>query len=86
MLKLELSGDELVNRYTSQMDKYFLVNIISKRARALVDGEKPLVDPAGATRPSEIATKELISGKLRVSPKATRNKMVDIVREVTERS
>jgi DNA-directed RNA polymerase subunit K/omega len=86
MLRLELTGDELVKHYNEQLDRYFIVNIISKRARALVDGEKPLVDPAGTIRLSEVAVRELVSGKLKVVPKATRNKLVDIVREVTERS
>lgn len=85
-MKWEMSGDELVNKYAQNLEKYFMVNIIAKRARALVDGEKPEVDPSGTIRPSEIALRELTSGKLKVTPKASRNKLVDIVREVSERS
>jgi len=85
-MKLDLIGEELVKKYMESSNKYFIVNIISKRARALIDGEKPLVDTASAIRPGEIALKELANGKLKVTPKTTRNKMVDIVRKVSEHS
>jgi DNA-directed RNA polymerase subunit K/omega len=85
-MKLDLIGEEQIKKYMESSNKYFIVNIISKRARALIEGEKPLVDPAGAIRPSEIALKELANGKLKVTPKTTRNKMVDIVRKVSEHS
>ncbi|HOE62498.1 MAG TPA: DNA-directed RNA polymerase subunit omega [Candidatus Sumerlaeota bacterium] len=83
---LEMDGEELLSRFNQNTDKYFLVNIIAKRARDLVDGEKPQVDPSGTIRPSEIALRELTNAKLKVTPKAGRNKLVDIVREVSERS
>jgi DNA-directed RNA polymerase subunit K/omega len=83
---MKLEPKELEERYYNDLNKYFLINVIARRSRALVDGEKPMVDPQGAIRPNEVAVRELISGKLRVSPKATRNKLVDIVREVTDRS
>jgi DNA-directed RNA polymerase subunit K/omega len=83
---MKLEGQELLDNYMKELTRYFIINVISRRARALVDGEKPLVDPQGSTRPSELAGKELEAGKLKVSPKATRNKLVDIIREVTDRS
>jgi len=83
---MKLEGQELVDNYNKGLTRYFLINVISRRARALVDGEKPVVDPQGSLRPSEMAMKELTAGKLKVIPKAVRNKLVDIVREVTDHS
>jgi len=83
---MKCEGEELVDNYKKGFNRYFMINVISRRARALVDGEKPMVDSQGSLRPSELAVKELAAGKLKVIPKATRNKLVDIVREVTDRS
>ncbi|MBN1901337.1 DNA-directed RNA polymerase subunit omega [Candidatus Sumerlaeota bacterium] len=83
---MKLEPNEIVERYQNDLNKYFMINVIARRSRALVDGDKPMVDPQGAIRPNEIATRELLAGKLRTSPKTTRNKLVDIVREVTDRS
>jgi DNA-directed RNA polymerase subunit K/omega len=83
---MKLEPKELIERYQNELSKYLLINVIARRSRALVDGEKPMIDFQGAFEPNEVAIKELSAGKLRTSPKATRNKLVDIVREVTDRS
>ena len=79
-------GEDLIQSYENKDDKYYLVNIIAKRARQIKDGERPVVDPGATVRPSEIALKEMLDGKLKVSAKGKPNKMVDIVREVSDRS
>jgi len=83
---MKLEGQELVDTFNTNLNKYFLINVIAKRSRSIVDGERPTVDPQGSIRPSETALKELLAGKLRVTPKTQRNKLVDIIREVTDRS
>ena len=81
---MEIKGSDLVKKYEDHTDKYLLVNVIAKRTRALVEGEMPVVDTNGHSRPSEIAEKELVAGKLNVKPKKTPNKLIDIVNEVTD--
>lgn len=83
---MKLEPQELLDRYQKEQNKYFLINVIARRSRALVDGEKPMIDPEGEIRPNEVAVKEMSAGKLRTTPKIARNKLVDIVREVTDRS
>ena len=83
---MKMDNEELKDNFDKKIRKYFLVNVIAKRARALIDGERPLVDIHENLRPSEIAIKEIREGKIKVLPKAVRNKLVDIVREVTDRS
>jgi DNA-directed RNA polymerase subunit K/omega len=83
---MKMEGQELVDNYKKGLSRYFMINVISRRARTLLDGEKPMVDPQGSVRPGEVALMELAAGKLKVSPKATKNKLVDIVREITDHS
>jgi len=85
-MKSPIGADFIREEYKHKRLNYLMVNVIAKRARSLVDGEKPLVDPHGAFRPSEIAVKELKAAKLSVSPKTKKNKLVDIVRVVSESS
>lgn len=83
---MKLEPKELAERYENGQSKYLLINVIAQRSRALVEGDKPMIESQGPILPNELAIRELIAGKLRTSPKATRNKLVDIVREVTDRS
>ena len=45
-------------------DPQKLINIVSKRVRQLTQGHRPLVDPGPRVVYSDIALRELISGKL----------------------
>ena len=83
---MEIKPSELAEKYKQHTDRYLLVNVVSKRARALVEGERPVIDTDGSSRPSEIAVKELAAGKLRVKSRKSPNKLVDIVSEVTDRT
>lgn len=44
-------------------NRYSLVVVASKRARQLIDGQKPLINTQ-STKPVTIATKEIIQGAL----------------------
>lgn len=83
---MKMEPQDLIQDFEAGQNKYLMINVISRRSRALVDGEKPMIDPQGSTRPNEVAVQELSAGKLRVTPKVVRNKLIDIVREVTDRS
>lgn len=83
---MKADKDELIKMFQNNEDKYLLVNVISRRAREIIDGERPMVDVNQDASPSEIAIKELLAGKIKVFPKKIRNKLVDIVQEVTDRS
>ena len=82
---MKADKDELIKMFQNNEEKYLLVNVISKRAREIIDGERPMVDANQDASPSEIAIKELLAGKIKVHPKKVRNKLVDIVQEVTDR-
>lgn len=44
-------------------NRYSLVTVVSKRARQLIDGQKPLI-PTEAIKPVTIATIEVMQGEL----------------------
>lgn len=53
---------ELLDRVTN---KYSLVDIVSKRARQIIDGKKPLVE-MDSTKPVTLATQEIYEKKLNI--------------------
>jgi DNA-directed RNA polymerase subunit omega len=58
----------LSNLLKNGESKYTLVMVTSKRARQLIDGEKPLVETS-SSKPVTIALEELLEGKIEfVSP------------------
>lgn len=62
--------------------KYFIVNVIAKRAKDINLGNKPLVDtddPTGECYPYAVA--EIAQNKLKVVPKKAPNKLVDLINE-----
>jgi len=54
------SIDDLLKNVDS---RYTLVLLVSKRARQIVDGSKPLVDPK-SSKPVSIAVQEVAEGKV----------------------
>ncbi len=46
--------------------RYSIVMATSHRARQIVDGDKPLVDDAGARKPLSIAVEEVYEGKVKI--------------------
>lgn len=84
---MNVEGENLAKQYKDKENKYFLVNVISRRAREIVDGERPMVEVTkDDMRPRDIAEEELKEGKLKVFSRTVRHKLVDIVREVSDRS
>ncbi|HPB30656.1 MAG TPA: DNA-directed RNA polymerase subunit omega [Candidatus Sumerlaeota bacterium] len=81
-----MQSEDLKKKYENRDQRYFIVNVVSRRARGLVDGEKPVVETEDSMRPRDIAEKEIVSGKLQVRPRNKQHKIVDIVREVSDRS
>lgn len=63
--------------------KYLFVNIISKRAKDIYDGSKPLVqdvdDPTGECYP--YASEEVDKGLLSIKPKKEPSKLIDLINE-----
>jgi DNA-directed RNA polymerase subunit K/omega len=59
--------------------KYFLVNVLAKRAKALDSGGKPLVKVENGCEVDNIAIEEVRRGKISVKPKKRTPKMVDII-------
>ncbi len=45
-------------------NRYYLIATVSKRARELVDGEKPLITPQPKDKPVVVASEEIIAGKI----------------------
>ncbi|HEY8394166.1 MAG TPA: DNA-directed RNA polymerase subunit omega [Thermaerobacter sp.] len=56
--------DELLTKVDS---KYTLVVLAARRARQLVDGAEPVIEPT-ASKPVTIALEELAAGKLQYVP------------------
>ena len=59
-MELEPSMDQLLRHVDS---KYTMVVAAAKRARQLLDGKPPLIEPR-STKPVSIALEELAAGKL----------------------
>ena len=45
-------------------NRYYLIATVSKRARELVNGEKPLIETQPKDKPVVIASEEIIAGKI----------------------
>ncbi len=45
-------------------NRYYLIATVSKRARELVNGEKPLIEAKAKDKPVVIASEEIIAGKI----------------------
>lgn len=77
-----MDDKDLQALYEKRQEKYMLVNVLSRRVRRLVDGEKPAVSSLpGPQDYSNIAIEELKQGKLKVRPRKHRGKLVDIAKD-----
>jgi DNA-directed RNA polymerase omega subunit len=59
--------------------KYFLVNVLAKRSKALHSGEKARVKVENGREPDNIAIEEISQDKLKVTPKKHTPKMINII-------
>ncbi len=71
--------EKLSAMYKRKKGRYLLVNIISKRARALNTGSKPMVELDHPTDPTTVAIKEIMEDKLKTIPKKHSTKLVDVI-------
>lgn len=62
---LKPSIDEVATKIEN---RYYLISTISKRARVLVDGNGPLLDPEEKEKAVHMATREVVSGKIGFRP------------------
>jgi len=61
--------------------RYLLVNIIMRRTRALYAGDKPLVKAPDGTDAGDIAHREIVAGRLKVTPRKAPPKLVDLAKQ-----
>jgi len=67
---MEDQTDRLVDMLREGRCKYFLINVMSRRARALTQGARPAVPyQEGAADPMQTAVDELTAGKLNARQK-----------------
>lgn len=70
---MEDQNVRLVDMLNQGKGKYFLINVMSRRARALAQGARPAVPyQEGATDPMQTAVDELSAGKLNAKMKEIR--------------
>lgn len=77
-----MGGNKLSELMNQNEHRFFLVNVLAKRCRALIGGDKPLIKIANlqVKDPTYIALEELKKGKLSVQeqekeePKRTKSK------------
>jgi DNA-directed RNA polymerase subunit K/omega len=70
---------DLSEMVTKGEAKYFIVNVLAKRAKALHSGEKAQVKVEDGREPDNIAIEEVRQNKLKVLPKKHTPKMVNII-------
>ena len=75
-LRGELNIDEMIN---NNQNKYLLVNMLSRRARDLNEGARPLVKIESPSTTLEQAIAEGKDGLLKVEPRETEKVVVDLV-------
>lgn len=61
--------------------KYLIVNVVAKRVRKLMRGDKPLVAAEGDEELPNIALKEIQQGKIKALPRRRTGKLVDLAKQ-----
>ncbi len=70
---MEDKGDHLPEMLKEGRRKYFLINVMARRARALAQGARPAVPyQEGASEPIQTAIDEMLAGKLAATAKDTK--------------
>ena len=69
--------DELSDIVDPESNKYFIMNVMSRRARALTEGSRPVI-PFDKYDPVKIAGKEFREGKLQIGVKKKEEDEEDI--------
>ena len=67
----EKKEESLLETLSKKEHRYYMVNVLAKRARALVSGEDPVIKLTNlpSHNPSSVAIEELKKGRLKVSRK-----------------
>jgi len=61
--------------------RYLLVNVIMRRTRALYAGDKPLVKAPDGADAGDIAYREIVGGRLKITPRKAPPKLVDLAKQ-----
>ncbi len=70
---MEEKGDQLTEMLKEGKRKYFLINVMARRARALAQGARPAVPyQEGASDPIQTAIDEMLAGKIAAEAKDTK--------------
>ena len=61
--------------------RYLLVNVILRRTRALYAGDKPLVKAPDGADAGDVAYREIMGGRLKVTPRKAPPKLIDLAKQ-----